>query len=394
MNIFDKLFTKFAYKFDKGYPDMNNDQDVLLLESLISEIIGESIILEDISKSKSIQAAQDFVNNSQFAKDNEVKKFKSGKYANRLNSSKEKDIDKIELALKDYFGVLDSEIEFVEAGSGPAIKDSMPGFKLDTEEFGEIYISVSTSKKGDAGKDNERRFNKNINFYASAENPITIKLIGDNKTLIYDNVAEATDVAGGTQNKLKADTAFLSPSGNKIANISLKQPEGFRWASLNNDKETDFRKEFIKSALNDPNFPIDLKPNPKFPNKERYLMYKEGTDDRITLVVVTDAPYTNDPKNIFGNDNPKTIVVGKTFKEDFVPKDFKFNKGTNTLDIKVDHIYETMDDIKDSPFEPVFIVAQHGGNPYGLDFRSYPRFMAKLPKKGTGIEIKYSDLIK
>ena len=47
MSIFDKFFTKFAYKFDKGYPDMNNDQDVLLLESLISEAVGKSIILEN-----------------------------------------------------------------------------------------------------------------------------------------------------------------------------------------------------------------------------------------------------------------------------------------------------------------------------------------------------------
>ena len=47
MSIFDKFFTKFAYKFDKGYPDMNNDQDVLLLESLISEVIGEKFSLEE-----------------------------------------------------------------------------------------------------------------------------------------------------------------------------------------------------------------------------------------------------------------------------------------------------------------------------------------------------------
>jgi len=38
MDIFDKFFTKFAYKFDKGYPDMNNDQDVLLLESILDEL--------------------------------------------------------------------------------------------------------------------------------------------------------------------------------------------------------------------------------------------------------------------------------------------------------------------------------------------------------------------
>lgn len=45
MNIFDKFFTKFAYKFDKGYPDMNNKQDVLLLESLISGLIEQQLSL-------------------------------------------------------------------------------------------------------------------------------------------------------------------------------------------------------------------------------------------------------------------------------------------------------------------------------------------------------------
>ena len=36
MDIFNKFFTKFAYKFEKGYPDMDNPTDVALLESLIS----------------------------------------------------------------------------------------------------------------------------------------------------------------------------------------------------------------------------------------------------------------------------------------------------------------------------------------------------------------------
>ena len=38
MDIFDKFFKKFAYKFNKGYPDLNNSQDVLLLESLFEKI--------------------------------------------------------------------------------------------------------------------------------------------------------------------------------------------------------------------------------------------------------------------------------------------------------------------------------------------------------------------
>ena len=44
MNIFDKFFTKFSYKFDKGYPDMDNPKDVLLLESLLSNLLDEKFI--------------------------------------------------------------------------------------------------------------------------------------------------------------------------------------------------------------------------------------------------------------------------------------------------------------------------------------------------------------
>ena len=50
MNIFNKFFTKFSYKFDKGYPDMDNPKDVLLLESLLSKFLNEKITLEVIDK--------------------------------------------------------------------------------------------------------------------------------------------------------------------------------------------------------------------------------------------------------------------------------------------------------------------------------------------------------
>ena len=42
MDAFDKFFIKFSYKFPKGYPDMNNEQDILLLESLLGKILDEA----------------------------------------------------------------------------------------------------------------------------------------------------------------------------------------------------------------------------------------------------------------------------------------------------------------------------------------------------------------
>ena len=38
MDPITKYLNRIAYKFPKGYPDMNNDQDVLLLESLLKEV--------------------------------------------------------------------------------------------------------------------------------------------------------------------------------------------------------------------------------------------------------------------------------------------------------------------------------------------------------------------
>src|SRR6056300_169998 len=50
MSIFDKFFKKFAYKFDKGYPDMDNPSDVSLLESLITEAVGYKFNLNELVK--------------------------------------------------------------------------------------------------------------------------------------------------------------------------------------------------------------------------------------------------------------------------------------------------------------------------------------------------------
>jgi hypothetical protein len=40
MDVLDKFFKKFAYKFDKGYPDLTNTQDILLLESILLNEFG------------------------------------------------------------------------------------------------------------------------------------------------------------------------------------------------------------------------------------------------------------------------------------------------------------------------------------------------------------------
>ena len=49
MDVLDKFFTKFAYKFDKGYPELREEKDILLLEFLF-ESLDIKLNLQELTK--------------------------------------------------------------------------------------------------------------------------------------------------------------------------------------------------------------------------------------------------------------------------------------------------------------------------------------------------------
>ena len=56
MNLIDKVILEWSYRTKKGYPDINNRDDVRIFESMFGFNINEAIY----NKSKSIAAAKDF----------------------------------------------------------------------------------------------------------------------------------------------------------------------------------------------------------------------------------------------------------------------------------------------------------------------------------------------
>ena len=54
MDILERFLYSVAYKFPKGYPDMNDEQDILLLESILKEdfniILEQPVAKENLSK--------------------------------------------------------------------------------------------------------------------------------------------------------------------------------------------------------------------------------------------------------------------------------------------------------------------------------------------------------
>jgi hypothetical protein len=55
MDVLDLFFKKYSYKFEKGYPDLNNKQDILLLESILKDIgikvkLNEGLTASELQK--------------------------------------------------------------------------------------------------------------------------------------------------------------------------------------------------------------------------------------------------------------------------------------------------------------------------------------------------------
>jgi hypothetical protein len=67
MDIIEKFLRKVSYKFPKGYPDINNEQDISLIENLLSNLgidfKFDNIIFEvtDRQISKNTKLAIDYI---------------------------------------------------------------------------------------------------------------------------------------------------------------------------------------------------------------------------------------------------------------------------------------------------------------------------------------------
>ena len=110
MKDFDLFFKKYSYKFPKGYPDMNNEQDVLLLESLVKKhvpefsfsILKETLLLEvtDREISTNTKKAVEFI----LTKADPELGFKAQSDKNRLGNPSKVEPEKMTQLFKDLLG--------------------------------------------------------------------------------------------------------------------------------------------------------------------------------------------------------------------------------------------------------------------------------------------------
>tara|TARA_B110000027_G_C16067105_1_gene277253 strand:- start:63 stop:1214 length:1152 start_codon:yes stop_codon:yes gene_type:complete len=383
MKVFDQFFTKFSYKFDKGYPDMDNPSDVALLESLFEQIGVEITLKEEVPNLSGTKKAVALIS-QELGDEYGIRPLPSK--PNRLSAPGIKDESTFLDIIKKVFGP-ETEIKVFGPRQGSNPSGKFPMFQFNTDEFDQVNMLASFSAPGGAGKSNEAVFIDTLNnLIAQAGETAKIIIKSPDHTETFNNVTQVEDSSkAGAGVGDKSDAQFLS-DGTIVANISLKQDGGFRWASVASNFP-DFVKTFQEKAFAGEIPGFELKPNPDV--KGKYLMYNSNTGDRVTKVIIPDFIDNEEQidKFVFGPEKPKPIVVSRSWKED----DFKLEG--DTIIVQASHIYKNIDDIEKGGISPVFTIAQHQNKPIGLDYRIYPENMAKIGPRARGIELSINDII-
>jgi hypothetical protein len=385
MNLLEKYLHKISYKFPKGYPDLTQESDRLILENELNKL-GTTIDLNEVKK--------DFSNLSSEAQ--KVGSFLMKKLNLPQDEIKSHNKNRIIILTNTPRQEIFKNLEKLNYTKNQNIPGSSAGGYVSPEGVEVIHKSKSLTQVGGAGVENENIFVNTINNYIdeSTSNKINIKLIpSSGKTITLKNITEAIHVGKEGEKKGWKGDAILK--GSKNYSISLKKEGPFRWASVMGDFK-DFYLNFLEKASQKQIPNLTLKPDPE--NPKVLQMWNPTNKKPYGRIFITDVPllknseYLN--KQIFGND--ESIIVQQSFS----PDDFVFDTKTNTLNINIFKLITSLEEI-DSNELPVLEFERNaskatsikGLTGRGIILRLSPiERMLKASDKANNLILKYKDI--
>ena len=176
MNNITKYLNRIAYKFPKGYPDMNNDQDVLLLETLLSEFLGEKFNLNEATDAE--EGIEILKNKFEF-KDEDFKQVSGNRYKVLVPRSERFDYAQKMDALEDFT-------------FDPNAKGSSMGAVLYK---GASFLLKPSNAQGraSAGTENEDILENELKKYLE-DGPKNVVFIGSNKNYATKGIKDVVSV--------------------------------------------------------------------------------------------------------------------------------------------------------------------------------------------------------
>jgi len=378
--LIDKLLLEWSWRCEKGYPDLNNEEDLKLLENLFGIKLAEDKTYEDLGP-EATDLANYLTRELSLSKESIIYLSKKKFLIRAPEGVRRQDlINQIEPFTKDIDLVFDRSI----TGS------SLGGYRQPSTGVQVIFKDASTTKLGAIGKENEAFLRDKINTVATQQRPITISIKSEQngKTLVYPNIVQATDVSKKEETSgAKADINLIDIN-NKVYGISVKKDGGFRWGSISRSHK-EVLENFLEKASQGQIENLEIvqdEANPKV------LNMKNPTNNRnYGKIFLTNVPNLEIEDIAFGKDNAD--VVQRTFSD----SDFQANE--DSLQISVSKIYETAKDF-DKDDLPVVRLEKNETTAYrdygysrrGITIRVVPASQMQVGTRANVLVLDYSKI--
>jgi len=374
MDALDLFFKKFSYKFNKGYPDMNNEQDILLLESLLNKL---GINLKE-GKAEDKVEAKEILKRELNLSDSDFKDSGLNFYVLVPGRERLAFVDKIE----NIDTGTDKKFEYI---STPTAFSSIGYFNYGQSKFG-----IKPGEKqgtGAPGLGNEDVFVNEINKFLE-DGPKDVKIVAGDKTLVFKDVTQVMGTGLSTGDYSKSDANFYD--GDKdLGGVSLKKDNAIYWESADvrfKDEVKNLVDAIISGKLGDEVSYVPLKDAKGNPDPVVIKMYNKKEDKPIAGVIVDDLPETEVEQVIFGNDNVPVVI--KTYR----PSDFKLEG--DTIVVNATKIYQTLDDVEKDNALPVLNIRHDKTRRITRGLRALLQTQKSVFKdgniKGSNVRIPYS----
>jgi len=377
MKVFDKFFQQYSYKFDKGYPDMNNTQDVLLLETLLSEVLGEKFNLEE-GKSEDRDEAKDILKKNLSLSDSDFKDSGLNFYVLVPNSQRMNTVDNIE----NIDTGTDKKFKYI---STPTSFSSIGYFMYGQSKFGVKPIEKQGGKS--AGLDNEDVFTSEINNLLQ-DGPKDVKITSGENTVNFNNVTQVVGTGLSTGDYSKSDANFYD--GKKdLGGVSLKKDNAIYWESADvrfGPEVKNLLSAIIDGSLGDEISYVPLKDARGKEDPVIIRMYNKKDDKPIAGIIVDDLPEQDVKQVIFGSD--EVPVIKRTFR----PSDFKVEG--DTIIVNASKIYEDLDDVEKDQALPVLNIRHDKTRRSSRGLRALLQTQNSILKdgnaRGSNVKVSYN----
>jgi hypothetical protein len=229
MDTLEKFLHSIAYKFPKGYPDMKNDQDILILEN---ELFKYNIDLREGTKASNTRKAIETITNSEVGKSSGLAKMNDTYRIGNVNKiDKDKFIEIIN-------SVFDSpKIKIYGPKEGPNRSSKYNMFEFDLEGEGQVQIILA----GGANEGEKYEQGLLAKLKSSAGKPMDEVQYDDVKqiftTLGIDPTtitSEDINFTGASDTKRQLSFEGPQPIGETISDINIKAPKGMYYLSIKN----------------------------------------------------------------------------------------------------------------------------------------------------------------